>query len=250
MDLAALKDYAATLPDVVYVEENPLTCGLENQARICQDIAAHKINRLVVAGCSPSTHEPLFRETLERAGLNKYLFEMANIRYQAARVHLESRDRATEKAKDILHQAVARVRALKRLADKPLQINQRALVVGGGLAGLTAALNLAHQGFGVYVVEKQQEVGGLTRTLHRTIEGMDIQAHLTDLIKQVKDHPGIEVLVEADIVQYCGFKGNFRATVAVGPEKRYGIWSMARLLSPRADRNPGPPNTCMVNIRV
>ena len=220
VDVAALKEYAATLPDVVYVEENSLTCGSENQAKICQDIAAYKVNRLVVAGCSPSTHEPLFRETLERAGLNKYLFEMANIRYQAARVHLESKDRATEKAKDILHQAVARVKSLKRLADKPLRINQRALVVGGGIAGLTAGLNLAQQGFGVYLVEKQKELGGLTSNLHRTIEGMDIQAHLTDLIKQVKDHPGIEILVEADIVQYCGYKGNFRATVAVGPEKR------------------------------
>ena len=132
----------------------------------------------MVAACTPITHEPLFRETLIDAGLNKYLFEMANIRNQDSWVHMKEHDKATDKAKDLVRMAVARASLLKPLMEKPLTINQRALVIGGGIAGLNAALNLGDQGFETILLEKEPQLGGIGRRIHKTIEGMDVQAYL------------------------------------------------------------------------
>ena len=141
-----MAEYAKTLPHVAYVEENLFTCSQDTQVNMAKVIEEHNLNRVVVAACTPITHEPLFRETLIDAGLNKYLFEMANIRNQDSWVHMKEHDKATDKAKDLVRMAVARASLLKPLVEKPLTINQRALVIGGGIAGLNAALNLGDQG--------------------------------------------------------------------------------------------------------
>ena len=171
----------------------------------------------MVAACTPITHEPLFRETLIDAGLNKYLFEMANIRNQDSWVHMKEPDKATDKAKDLVRMAVARASLLKPLMEKPLTINQRALVIGGGIAGLNAALNLGDQGFETILLEKEPQLGGMGRRIHQTIEGLDVQTYLDGLIERVKTHDKIQVLTGALVVGFSGYKGNFITEVLVGP---------------------------------
>ena len=156
----------------------------------------------MVAACTPITHEPLFQETLIDAGLNKYLFEMANIRNQDSWVHMKEPDKATEKAKDLVRMAVARASLLKPLMEKPLTINQRAVVIGGGVAGLNAALNLGDQGFETIVLEKEPQLGGIGRKVHHTIEGLEVQAYLDGLIERVKAHDKIQVLTGALVVGF------------------------------------------------
>jgi heterodisulfide reductase subunit A-like polyferredoxin len=217
INVPELAEYARTLPNVAYVEDNLFTCSQDTQVRITGTIEEHNLNRVVVAACTPITHEPLFRETLIDAGLNKYLFEMANIRNQDSWVHMKEPDKATEKAKDLVRMAVARASLLKPLMEKPLTINQRALVIGGGIAGLNAALNLGEQGFETILLEKEPELGGIARRIHKTIEGMDVQAYLDGLIERVKAHDKIQVLTNALVVGFSGYKGNFTTEVLVGP---------------------------------
>ena len=217
VDVPDVAEYARTLPDVAFVQENLFTCSADTQAQIIQAIEEHQLNRVVVAACTPLTHEPLFQETMRDAGLNKYLFEMANIRNQGSWVHMQEKEEATDKAKDLLRMAVARSSLLKPLVEIPLEINQRALVLGGGVAGMNAALNLADQGFETIIVEKEAELGGLARRVHHTIEGLDVHAYLDDLITRVKDHDKIQVLAQALVVGFGGYKGNFTTEVLVGP---------------------------------
>jgi heterodisulfide reductase subunit A-like polyferredoxin len=217
IDVPELAAYARTLPHVAYVEDNLFTCSQDTQVKMTQVIEEHNLNRVVVAACTPITHEPLFRETLIDAGLNKYLFEMANIRNQDSWVHMKERDKATDKAKDLVRMAVARASLLKPLLEKPLSINQRALVIGGGIAGLNAALNLGDQGFETILLEKEPELGGMGRRIHKTIEGLDVQAYLEQLIERVKAHDKIQVLTGALVVGFSGYKGNFTTEVLVGP---------------------------------
>ena len=178
LDVPELSAYARSLPNVTYVEDNLFTCSQDTQVNMTKVIEEHNLNRVVVAACTPITHEPLFRETLIDAGLNKYLFEMANIRNQDTWVHMKEHDKATDKAKDLVRMAVARASLLKPLTEKPLTINQRALVIGGGIAGLNAALNLGDQGFETILLEKEPQLGGIGRRVHQTIEGLDVQAYL------------------------------------------------------------------------
>ncbi|MGQ9687166.1 MAG: FAD-dependent oxidoreductase [Desulfobaccales bacterium] len=217
VDVPAVREYARTLPNVVHVEDNLYTCSQDTQVKISQVIAEHRLNRVVVAACTPLTHEPMFRETLIDAGLNKYLFEMANIRNQDSWVHMKEPDKATAKAKDLVRMAVARATLLKPLVEKPLEINQRAVVIGGGVAGLVAALNLADQGFETIVIEKEKELGGNARLLGRTIDGLDVQKFLPKLIERVNAHDKIQVLTQALVVGFSGYKGNFTTEVLVGP---------------------------------
>jgi heterodisulfide reductase subunit A-like polyferredoxin len=217
IDVPGLGEFAATLPGVVHVEENLFTCSQDTQVTMAKVIDEHQLNRVVVAACTPLTHEALFRETMRDSGLNKYLFEMANIRNQGSWVHMKEPGKATEKAKDLVRMAVARATRLKPLMEKPLTVNQRALVVGGGVAGLNAALNLAQQGFETIILEKEKQLGGNARKVHRTIEGLDVQSYVDDLIDKVKSHEKIQVLTEALIVRSSGFKGNFVTEVLVGP---------------------------------
>ena len=152
-------EYAQTLPGVVYADHFLFTCSTDSQERMQQVIREKGLNRVIVASCSPRTHEGLFQETLRKAGLNKYLFEMANIRDQCSWVHQADPEIATEKAKDLVRMSVARAQLLEPLYEIPFQVNQKALVVGGGVAGMTAALNLADQGFETYLVEKSRPSG-------------------------------------------------------------------------------------------
>lgn len=215
-------EYAAKLPHVVWTEENLFTCSQDTQERIRQAIKEHRLNRVVVAACSPRTHEPLFQDTLKGCGLNKYLFEMANIRDQDSWVHQKEPGNATEKAVDLVRMAVARAALLKPLIERPLEINQKALVIGGGISGLNAALNLARQGFEVALVEKEKELGGIARRLHHTIEGLDVQSYLAELVREVRGNGRIEVLSDTVVAGYKGYKGNFVTEVRTnsGEERR------------------------------
>ncbi|MBM4288259.1 MAG: FAD-binding protein [Deltaproteobacteria bacterium] len=220
LSMPSLKEYAATLPNVVLVEDNLFTCSQDTQDRMLQVIKDQNLNRVVVAACTPLTHEPLFRETIMDAGLNKYMFEMANIRNQDTWVHMKEFDSATEKAKHLLKMAVARASVLKPLVEKPLNIIERALVVGGGIAGMNAALNLADQGFKTILLEKEGELGGIAKKIHHTIEGLDVPAYVADLAKKVQSHDKIELYTGAEVVGFGGYKGNFNTRFKVAEEEK------------------------------
>jgi heterodisulfide reductase subunit A-like polyferredoxin len=217
VDVESVRAYAASLPYVVFAGQNLFTCSQDSQEKLKELIKEHRLNRIVVSACSPKTHEPIFMETLEACGLNRYLFEMANIRNQDSWVHMDDPVLATEKAKVLVRMAVARAVTLKQLWDKKIPVNQRALVIGGGVAGMNAALNLADQGFETVLLEKEDKLGGLARKLKATIEGADIQKHLADLANKVMTNSKIQVLTRALVVGFGGYKGNFTTEVLVGP---------------------------------
>ena len=217
VDVPAVAEYAALLPHVAFVDQNLFTCAQDTQEQMKAVIKEQRLNRIVVASCSPRTHEALFQETLQACGLNKYLFEMANIRDQNSWVHGNEPEFATEKAKDLVRMAIARAVTLKHLAEKTIPVNKRALVVGGGVAGMNVALGLADQGFESFIVEKDMSLGGFSKDVMRTIDGTPVQPYLDDLIGQVTDHGGIQVLTNSLIVGFSGYKGNFTTEVIVGP---------------------------------
>ncbi|MGD8648544.1 MAG: FAD-dependent oxidoreductase, partial [Desulfobacterales bacterium] len=218
VDVPAVREYAQTLPHVALADENLFTCSQDTQERIKEVIQEHQLNRVVVASCSPKTHEPMFMETLEACGLNKYLFEMANIRNQDSWVHSQSKEQATAKAKDLVRMSVARAAELAPLKEKVIKINRRALIIGGGIAGMNAALGLGNQGFEVVLVEKEKQLGGMATRLHHTIEGGDIRAYLQELTDKVNAHAKIEILTDATITAFSGYKGNFTTHLAIGAD--------------------------------
>jgi heterodisulfide reductase subunit A len=213
IDVAKVADYAATLPHVAYVERNLFTCSQDTQDLIRQKIEEKGLNRIVVAACTPRTHEPLFRETLKASGLNEYLIEMANIRNQASWVHSGEPEAATEKAMDLTRMAVAKVALLAPLASQSVPVKRKALVVGGGVAGLTAALTLAGQGFPVDLVEKSSMIGGNAQHLFNTWKFEPIPQFVLALVKQVQQNPNIQVYLSSEVVAAEGFVGNFRSTL-------------------------------------
>ena len=195
VNVSEVVSYASHLPGVVFVTENLFSCSQDTQEKIKKVIQEERLNRVVVAACSPRTHEGLFRETLIACGVNKYLFEMANIRDQDSWVHQQEPMRATEKAKDLVSMAVARAALLQPLEERPLEITQRGLVIGGGIAGLNAALSLAGQGFETILIEKDKELGGMARFLQHTIEGMDVPSYLERLVRgglSTRENPGLD----------------------------------------------------------
>jgi heterodisulfide reductase subunit A2 len=206
-------EYCKTLPNVVYAQEQLFSCAT-NSAKQITDLAQEKgLNRVVVAACSPRTLEPLFRDTLREAGLNQYYFEMANIREHNSWVHSKEKEEATEKAHDIIRMSVARACQLKPLQEFDLPVDKRALIVGGGIAGMNSALSIANQEHEVYLIEKEKELGGMARKIHTTLEKLDVQAYLNDLIQKVYKHPLIHVYHNAAITQATGYVGNFVTTV-------------------------------------
>ncbi len=207
-------EYAKSLPDVVYATDNLFTCSQDTAVSMAEAIKEHNLTRMVVASCSPRTHEPLFQENCEKAGLNRYLFEMANIRDQDSWVHMHEPDAATEKAKDLVRMAVSKARYLKPLKPGQLPVDKRALILGGGVAGITAALALAEQGFSSYLVEKENELGGNYRHLYRTLEGLDTRRHLEELLRRVAESSLITVFTGAEIRGIDGFIGNFQTKIA------------------------------------
>ncbi len=216
IDVPGLQEYSKTLPGVVFTDNNLFTCSQDTQAKIKDKILEEKLNRVVVASCSPKTHAPMFMETLEACGLNRYLFEMANIRNQDSWVHANNPDLATEKAKDLVRMAVARAVTLKPLHGKVIPVNKHALIVGGGIAGMNAALDLSRQGFKSTLLEKQGELGGMGLKLHHTIEGADVRSYVDQLASAVKSDEKITVLTSSEIARFEGFQGNFKTVVRAG----------------------------------
>lgn len=213
-DVPSVREYARRLPFVVHVEDNLFTCSQDTQDKMKSVIKEKDINRVVVASCSPRTHEPLFQETIRDAGLNKYLFEMANIRDQNTWVHMNDPVNATKKAKDLVRMAVAKAALAEPLQQVMLDVTRSALVVGGGVAGMEAALGVAEQGYRAYLVEKTGELGGVARKLRTTWQGEGVEAYLKELIKQVKEHPLIELSLETEVTGTSGILGNFTTTVS------------------------------------
>jgi heterodisulfide reductase subunit A len=209
-------EYAKDLPGVVYVEENLFTCSQDTQDKMAEVIREQSLNRVVVAACTPLTHEPLFQETLINAGLNKYLIEMANIRNQDSWVHANDPDAATEKAKDLVRMAVAKAALFHPLLQTELPINRTALVVGAGVAGMSAALSLARQGYPVHLVEKSKHFGGNACDLNKAYQDEEIQDFLKDLIRQVESDRHISVHLGTIIGSVEGFVGNFKTALSNG----------------------------------
>lgn len=220
VDVPAVVEYAKTLPNVVYVMDNLFTCSQDTAVKMAEVIKEHNLTRVVVASCSPRTHEPLFQENCEKAGLNRYLFEMANIRDQDSWVHMNEPEKATEKAKDLVRMAVAKAQYLVPLKPGQLGVNKATLIIGGGLAGITAALNLADQNFEVYLVEKEQQLGGNYRNLFYTLEGLDTRKHLSGLIDRVEKNDLIHVMTGASIKSIDGFIGNYKTVVESGGKEQ------------------------------
>jgi heterodisulfide reductase subunit A len=215
----AVSKYAETLPDVAMVERNLYSCSSDTQELIGKTISEHSLNRVVVAACTPRTHEMLFQDTLREAGLNKCLVEMVNIRDQCSWVHMHEREAATEKAKELVRMAVAKARQIEPLPEAIIEVTPRGLVIGGGLSGMTAALSLARQGFQCYLVERSSDLGGSLRSTYFTLEGSDPQEHLGRLIKEVQANDKIHLFTDADIEEIEGFVGNFKTVLSFGNGK-------------------------------
>ena len=213
-DVPAIAEYTRGLPHVAYVEENQFTCSQDTQEKIAQTIDENNLNRVVVAACTPRTHEPLFQETLQKSGLNPYLFEMANIRNQCTWCHFNDKAKATEKSKDLVRMAVAKAARLEPIPELSVEVSSAGLVIGGGVGGMTAALSLAGQGFPVTLVEKSPELGGAARDVHTTWQGHDVQSCLKDLEAEVRGHDKITVLCSSEVRKSDGFVGNFQTEVA------------------------------------
>jgi len=230
VDVPAVKEYAGTLPNVVYVANNLFTCSQDTQQMMRNAIKEHRLNRLVVAACTPRTHEPLFQETIREAGLNRYLFEFANIRDQDSWVHQAEPEKATAKAKDLIRMAVAKVALLEPIERLKIDLNHNALVIGGGVAGMNAALNLADQGFKTIIVEEQDHLGGNALKVKQTWKGESVGTYVQDLIQRVKGNANIEVLTGSQIGNVSGFVGNFITTVKTNgsqTEMQHGVAILA-----------------------
>ncbi len=213
VDVPATVEYCKTLANVVYAQEQLFSCASNCIKEITDMINEKGLNRVVVAACSPRTLEPLFRDTVREAGINQYYYEMANIREHNSWVHSKEKEEATDKAKDIIRMSVARAYQLEPLQEFELPVNKAALVVGGGIAGMTCALSIANQGHEVHLVEKETELGGIARRIHATLEGLDVPAYVHDLIRKIYQHRLIHVYHEATITEATGYIGNFVTTV-------------------------------------
>ncbi len=220
VDVPSVKDYAATLPNVVFAADNLFTCSQDTQQIIRQKIKENNLNRVIVAACTPRTHEPLFQETIQEAGLNPYLFEFANIRDQNSWVHQHNPEEATKKAKDLIRMAAAKASLLEPIEPIQIDVNSNALVIGGGIAGMSAALNLADQGFKTYLVERETQLGGHALHIHQTWNGKDVSAFLTEFKKRVESHKNIEVLLGSEVASIDGFVGNFISKIQAGDIQR------------------------------
>ncbi len=206
-------EWAARLPGVVYADHNLYTCSQDTQEKIKAKVLEHGLNRVVVASCTPRTHEPLFQDTIRQAGLNPHLFELANIREQDAWVHRADPQIATQKAKGLVAMAVSKASRLRPIQRGTLDVQHSALVIGGGLAGMTAALSIASQGFPVTLVERQAELGGHLRHIYTAFDGIHPQAILAETIQRLSHDPRLTVMLETEVVEVSGYVGQFRTTV-------------------------------------
>lgn len=214
VDVPAVTEYAASLPYVEYVTNNLFTCSQDTQDSMAQIIKEKGLNRVVVAACTPKTHEPLFQETLINAGLNKYLFEMCNIRNQDSWVHKDNPDLATEKAKDLVRMSISKVALMEPLEEAELAVNQTAMVLGGGISGMASARSLARQGYETHIIEKSSSLGGQALNLYHTYDGGDIQEKLAKLVDEITKDKKIHVHLNTTITEVDGFVGNFKSTLS------------------------------------
>ena len=214
VDVPAVRDYASSLPYVEYVSDNLYSCSQDSQEAISQVIETNNLNRIVVAACTPKTHEPLFQETLTSSGLNKYLFEMTNIRNHDSWVHKDDPEKATEKAKDLVRMAVTKAALVEPLQEAEADVDQRALVIGGGISGMAAAKSLSAQGYEVFLVERATSLGGQALSLHKTWKGEDVQEKLAVLIGSVETDGNIDLRLGTELSNVEGFVGNFKTTLA------------------------------------
>jgi heterodisulfide reductase subunit A len=206
-------EYAKTLPNVVYAEENMYTCSHDTQEVIKERIREHNLNRVIVSACSPRTHEPLFQSTIHEAELNPFLFEMANIRDQCSWVHQKEPERATEKAKDLIRMAVANAKLLSPLYKSKIPVEHSGLIIGGGLSGMSAALDLSAQGFDAHLVEKEENLGGNLNNLYFTIYGEDVQKELKNIISKVESNEKIHLYKKSEVTDVEGHIGNFKVSI-------------------------------------
>ena len=214
LDMEALGDFAETLPNVTYVQRNLYTCSESGINEIKAGIENEDLNRVVVASCTPRTHEPLFRSSCSEAGLNPYLFEMVNIRDQCSWVHMQEQDGATTKAKDLIRMGVAKAALLTPQQPIISEVQTRALVIGGGMAGMTAALALANRGYEVVLVEKEERLGGLLNRVHKLGPTMqDALPLVEERIKAISNHPNITLFAKARVTSVQGFIGKYQVDV-------------------------------------
>ena len=219
VDVPEVTRYAATLPNVVMSDRNLYTCSADTQGIIKEKIEEYHLNRVIVASCTPRTHEPLFQETIREAGLNRYLFQMANIRDQCSWVHMNQPEKATEKAKDLVRMAVNKARRIAPIERIKLGVTKKALVIGGGITGMNAALNFASQEIETHLVEKESKLGGFANHIYHTLEGGDVQTYLAELNEKIKSNKFIHVYLDAEIEAVDGYIGNFKTTLIHGPKK-------------------------------
>ncbi len=221
LDVPSLAKYALNLPHVVFAKDNQYTCSEAGLTEIKNAVTENKLNRVVVASCTPRTHEPLFRSTCKEAGLNPYLFQFVNIRDQCSWVHMQERERATEKAKALIRMGVARAVLLEPLEETEVEVNPCALVIGGGIAGMTCALSLANRGFEVKLVEKENQLGGTLSRLYKLYPTNEAASRLVQLkIKEIEKNPKIEILTSSAVEAVEGFVGNYDVTVTQGEKER------------------------------
>ncbi|MEK6756860.1 MAG: FAD-dependent oxidoreductase, partial [Bacteroidota bacterium] len=220
VDVERVVENVKNQPGVVTAAHTMFTCSDTSLSNIKDTIREHRLNRVVVASCTPRTHEPLFRETLREAGLNPYLFELANIRDQCSWVHSDKPEAATEKAIELVKMAIARAHYLSALEGSTLAVDQTGLVIGGGLAGMTAALALADQGFPVHLVESSHRLGGNLRDIHKTLEGADVCKLTEALMGRAMNHPNIKLYLDTHVKSVSGHIGKFETTLSHNGETR------------------------------
>jgi len=212
VNVPEVTEYAKKLPHVTYAEHNLYTCSEAGLAAIKKAMEEYNLNRVVVASCTPRTHEPLFRATCKEAGLNPYLFEMANIREHCSWVHMHEPEKATEKAKDIIRMSVAKAALLEPQTEPEVEVKEASLVIGAGVAGMTAALSMANQGFQVYLIEKEKEPGGITEKLYKLYPTLADSSEVVEpLVKAVKSHKNIEFMTSTTLKDISGYVGNFNS---------------------------------------
>ena len=240
VNVPSVTEYATRLPNVVHAESNLYTCSQDSIKHITEQVIEHGLNRVVVASCTPLTHQPLFQDSIRMAGLNPYLFEMANIRNQCSWVHSTNREAATSKAKDLVRAAVARAALLEAQHTVDVSVQRAALVVGGGVAGMTAALSLAGQGFPVHLVEQEGELGGNLRRVFIRSNGKDPQAILQSLVEKTQTNPNITIHLNSRVTASSGFMGNFTSTLEGRDGSHHEILHGATILATGAQEYRGP----------
>ena len=250
LDVPAVAEYAATLPGVAHAEHNLYTCSQDSIARITEKVKELGLNRVVVASCTPRTHAPLFQDSIRAAGLNSGLFEMANIRNQCSWVHSHDRPVATEKARDLVRMAVARVTTLAPLTTSESPVEPAALIIGGGLAGMSAALSLAEGGFDVHLVERQPFLGGNLRGIYSTLAGENPQSFLETLVRQVEAEPRIHLHLGHRLVSSTGFVGNFTTTLRDEDGRSIAVRHGATIVASGGQEYRGPEYLCGQDPRV